>query len=172
MAVPTRHGLDGKSWLQGKWLNRLRRPWLRRRRPPVRYTLFGGCCCSIEMIPLLTDRYRPDEYDIRPARSVDEADTLVVAGPVTEKNAPLIREVYDLMPQPRWVVAFSACSCGGGPYHQGATVLDGVDTLIPVDVYVPGNPPRPEALIHALLAVQQLKAQGRQIDAIDRNPYQ
>lgn len=149
----------------------LRAAWRRRRRPALRYLLWGGCCCAVEFLPLLLDAYRPDDLGIRPARRIDDAQVLVVAGPVTEKNAPLIGEVYRRMPQPNWVVAFSACSCGGGPYHQGATVLDGVDTVIPVDVYVPGSPPRPEALIHALIQVQELARRGRHPRSVDETPF-
>ncbi|HEX6989738.1 MAG TPA: NADH-quinone oxidoreductase subunit NuoB [Bacillota bacterium] len=149
----------------------LRAAWRRRRRPALHYLLLGGCCCGVELIPLLLDEYRPDDFGVRPARRVEDADVLVVTGPVTEKNAPIFTEVYRSMPEPRWVVALSACSCGGGPYHQGATVLDGIDTLIPVDLYVPGSPPRPEALIHALLQVQELKRRGRHPRSFDETPY-
>gem|GEM_PF-5351472 len=149
----------------------LRQALRARRRPPLRYLLLGGCCCAVELAPLALDRYRPDHLGIQPARSAADAEVLVVAGPVTEKNAPIISQVYRSMAEPRWVIALSGCSCGGGPYHQGATVLDGVDTVIPVDVYVPGSPPRPEALIHALLQVQDLKRLGSHPRSIDVTPY-
>lgn len=159
-------GQDPRGTLRG-----LRAAWRRRRRPRLRYLLLGGCCCGVELMPLLLDEYRPDDFGIHPARWAGDAEVLVVAGPVTEKNAPLIGEVYRSMPEPRWVIALSACSCGGGPYHQGATVLDGVDTIIPVDVYVAGSPPRPEALISALLQVQDLKARGRHPRSFDETPF-
>lgn len=154
-------GTDQRRQLKTKLLDKLRarlsRAQRTRHRPLLRYALIGSCCCAAEFTPLLLDKYRPDQLNIHPAASMKEADALVVAGPITIKMAPLIEETFANMPEPNWVVAFSACSCGGGPYHQGATVFNGVDTLIPVDVYVAGSPPRPLALVNALMKVQELK---------------
>lgn len=132
-----------------------------RRRPALRYLTFGVACCAVELFPLLLDRYRPERWNIHAARGPEDANVLVVAGAVNERLAGVLADVYRSMPEPRWVVAFSACACGGGPYHEGFLVLDGVDEVIPVDVYVPGSPPRPEALLHALLRLQERLAAGR-----------
>lgn len=131
--------------------------WKIRRQPPLRYALFGSSCCSVELVPLILQRYQTKRLGIVPARWIQDADVLVVAGPITKKLAPVIVELYEQMPPRRWLVAFSACACAGGPYHQSPTTIDSLDNLLPVDVFVPGNPPRPEALIDALLKVRALK---------------
>lgn len=140
-------------------------------RPEVRYLTFGVACCSMELFPLLLERYRPEHLHIRPARWFDDANVLVVAGAINERLAGVVRGMYERMPEPKWVVAFSGCSCGGGPYTEGPNVLDGVDTVIPVDLYVPGAPPRPEAFIYAMLKIQELMAHGRHVRSVDRTPF-
>lgn len=151
---------------RGPWASRGRR-WAQTR-PEVRFIAFGGACCAVELIPLLLDRYRPERWNIRPACWTDDANVLVVAGAVNGRLAQVVRGLYERIPEPRWVVAAGACACGGGPYAEGPGVLDGVDTVVPVDVYLPGNPPRPEALIHALLQVQELMRRGIRGGHVDR----
>lgn len=129
-------------------------------RPALRYLTFGVACCAVELFPLVLDRYRPERWNIHAARGPGDANVLVVAGAVNRRLAPAVAELYRSLPEPRRVVAFSACACRGGPYHEGFWVLGGVDGTIPVDVYVPGSPPRPEALLHALLRLQERWAAG------------
>jgi NADH-quinone oxidoreductase subunit B len=125
-----------------------------------RYSLwvfnFGLACCAIEFIAASMGRHDFMRLGVIPfAHGPRQADLMVVSGTVTDKMAPAIKRLYDQMPEPKYVISFGACSNCGGPYWDSYSVTKGVDQLIPVDVYVPGCPPRPEALLHGILRLQE-----------------
>ena len=117
---------------------------------------FGLACCAIEMMAAGAPRYDIDRFGAGAFRaSPRQADLMIVAGTVNLKMAERVRRLYDQMPDPKFVIAMGACTCGGGPYYKfGYNVAKGVDLVVPVDVYVPGCPPRPEALLEGLMRVQ------------------
>ena len=115
---------------------------------------FGLACCAIEMIATYMSHHDLDRFGIVPWPSPRQADVLIIAGTVTKKMAPAVRLLYEQMPNPKWVISMGACATNGGPYTRYDRVLQGVDKIIPVDVYVPGCPPRPEALMDGFLALQ------------------
>jgi len=115
---------------------------------------FGLACCAIEMMAAGSSHYDMDRFGILFRASPRQADCMIVAGTVTMKMAPIVRKVYDQMPVPRYVIAMGSCACSGGIFKTYSTV-QGVDTFLPVDVYIPGCPPRPEALIHGIIKLQE-----------------
>ena len=125
-----------------------------------RYSLwvmnFGLACCAIEFIAVSDPKHDFIRFRVIPfAHGPRQADLLVVAGTVTDKMAPALKRVYDQMPDPKYVISFGSCSNCGGPYWDSYSVTKGVDQFVPVDVYVPGCPPRPEALLHGIVRLQE-----------------
>jgi NADH-quinone oxidoreductase subunit B len=116
---------------------------------------FGLACCAIEMIATFMSDHDLDRFGIVPWPSPRQSDVMIVAGTVTKKMAPAVKLLYEQMPNPKWVISMGACATNGGPYTQYDRVVQGVDKLIPVDVYVPGCPPRPEALLDGFIALQK-----------------
>jgi NADH-quinone oxidoreductase subunit B len=124
---------------------------------------FGLACCAIEMIATYMAHHDLDRFGIVPWPSPRQCDVMIVAGTVTKKMAPAVKLLYQQMPNPKWVISMGACATNGGPYTRYDRVLQGVDKIIPVDVYVPGCPPRPEALIDGFIALQNkiMEERGR-----------
>ena len=117
---------------------------------------FGLACCAIEMMATGAGRYDLDRFGAGAFRATPrQADLMIVAGTVNLKMADRVRRLYNQMPDPKFVIAMGACTCGGGPYYKyGYNVVKGVDLVVPVDVYIPGCPPRPEALLEGLMRIQ------------------
>ena len=121
---------------------------------------FVTACCGMEYMATATSHYDIDRFGAGfPRFSPRQADVLFVVGTISHKIAPVLKRVYDQMTEPKWVVAFGVCTCTGGFYDNYATVM-GIDTIIPVDVYIPGCPPRPENVLDGLIKLQDKIAQG------------
>ena len=116
---------------------------------------FGLACCAIEMMHLSTPRYDQDRLGIIFRASPRQSDVMIVAGTLTNKMAPALRQVYDQMPDPRWVISMGSCANGGGYYHYSYSVTRGCDRIVPVDIYVPGCPPTSEALMYGIFQLQK-----------------
>jgi len=127
------------------------------RRSSVWPMFFGLACCAIEMICAATSRFDFARFGMEIMRpSPRQADLMIVAGTVTKKMIPQIVRLYNQMPEPKYVLAMGSCASGGGPFKEGYNVISGVDEFVPVDVYVAGCPPTPQALLNGLIALQKL----------------
>lgn len=116
---------------------------------------FGLACCAVEMMHASAPRYDQDRLGIIFRASPRQSDIMIVAGTLTNKMAPALRQVYDQMPEPRWVISMGSCANGGGYYHYSYSVVRGCDRIVPVDVYVPGCPPTTEALLYGIFQLQK-----------------
>ena len=126
------------------------------RRSSIWPMMFGLACCAIEMICTAASRYDFSRFGMEVMRpSPRQSDLMIVSGTVTKKMIPQIVRLYNQMPEPKYVLAMGACASGGGPFKEGYNVVSGVDKYIPVDVYVPGCPPTPQALLHGLITLQK-----------------
>ena len=156
-------GLRSELQKQGIWVTSMQELYNWGRKNSIWPLQFGLACCAIEMIATAASRYDIARFGgevFRP--SPRQADLMIVAGTVTKKMAPQIVRLYNQMPDPKYVISMGACAISGGPFKQGYNVLKGIDRYIPVDVYIPGCPPRPEALLHAFMELQR-KIDGQKL---------
>ena len=116
---------------------------------------FGLACCAIEMMSTYMSHHDLDRFGIVTWPSPRQSDVMIVAGTVVKKMAEPIKLLYEQMPSPKWVIAMGSCATAGGPYQRSYSVVMGVDKIIPVDIYIPGCPPRPEALMDGLIKLQE-----------------
>ena len=136
------------------------------RRNSVWPMFFGLACCAIEMICTAASRFDLSRFGMEIMRpSPRQADLLIVSGTVTKKMVPQIVRLYDQMAEPKYVLAMGACASGGGPFKEGYNVVPGIDHYVPVDVYVPGCPPTPQALLHGLIRLQE-KIDGQSLRSV------
>ena len=116
---------------------------------------FGTACCAIEFMGVVSSRYDISRFGAELVRfSPRQADLMLVMGTITQKMAPVLKQIYDQMPDPKWVISMGACASSGG-FYDNYSVVQGIDELIPVDVYVAGCPPRPENVLDAVVKIQQ-----------------
>ncbi len=126
------------------------------RRSSVMPMVFGLACCAIEMICAAASRFDISRFGMEVFRATPrQSDLMIVSGTVTKKMVPQIVRLYNQMPEPKYVIAMGACASGGGPFKEGYNVVSGIDKYLPVDVYVPGCPPTPQALLYGLIKLQE-----------------
>jgi len=166
MAVDS--GLKIELGKQGVFVTTIEELYNWGRRSSIWPMQFGLACCAIEMIATTMARYDLARFGAEVFRpSPRQADLMIVSGTVTKKMAPQVVRLYNQMAEPRYVIAMGACAISGGPFKQGYNVLKGIDRYIPVDVHIPGCPPRPEALLHAFMTLQK-KIDGQHLTGPDR----
>jgi NADH-quinone oxidoreductase B subunit len=125
--------------------------WARIRSPWILHFNSGACnACDIEVLALLTPRYDVERFGILPKGTPRHSDVLVATGPVTRQAAMRLKRIYELMPEPKFVIAVGTCASSGAPFNKCYNVLGGLDKVVPVDVYVPGCPPKPEAIMYGI----------------------
>ena len=116
---------------------------------------FGTACCAIEFMSVVSSHYDMARFGYEVVRfSPRQSDVMIVAGTITDKMAPVLKKIYDQMPDPKWVVSMGACACSGG-FYRAYHVVQGIDEIVPVDVYVPGCPPSPEGLMYGILQLKE-----------------
>jgi NADH-quinone oxidoreductase subunit B len=153
---------------QGVFVTSLQELYNWGRRSSVWPMQFGLACCAIEMIATTMARYDMARFGAEIFRpSPRQADMMIISGTVTKKMAPQVVRLYNQMGEPKYVIAMGACAISGGPFKQGYNVLKGIDRYIPVDVHIPGCPPRPEALLQALMTLQK-KIDGQHLTGPER----
>lgn len=136
------------------------------RRSSIWPTMFGLACCAIEMICTAAARYDFARFGMEVMRpSPRQADLMIISGTVTKKMVPQIVRLYDQMPEPKYVISMGACANSGGPFKGGYSVVPGIDRYLPVDIYIQGCPPTPQALIHGLMALQK-KIDGESLKTV------
>jgi NADH-quinone oxidoreductase subunit B len=161
-------GLKIELGKQGIFVTSLQELYNWGRRSSVWPMQFGLACCAIEMIATTMARYDMARFGAEIFRpSPRQADMMIISGTVTKKMAPQVVRLYNQMAEPRYVIAMGACAISGGPFKQGYNVLKGIDRYIPVDVHIPGCPPRPEALLQALITLQK-KIDGQHLTGAER----
>lgn len=160
-------GLKNELQKQGIFVTTLNEIYNWGRRSSIWPLQFGLACCAIEMIATACAKYDIARFGAELFRpSPRQADLMIVAGTVTKKMAPMVVRLYNQMPEPKYVISMGACAISGGPFRDGYNVLKGIDRYIPVDVHIPGCPPRPEALLDGLIKLQK-KIDGQKIDQMD-----
>lgn len=161
-------GLKIELGKQGIFVTSLQELYNWGRRSSIWPMQFGLACCAIEMIATTMARYDMARFGAEIFRpSPRQADMMIISGTVTKKMAPQVVRLYNQMGEPKYVIAMGACAISGGPFKQGYNVLKGIDRYIPVDVHIPGCPPRPEALLQALMTLQK-KIDGQHLTGKER----